>query len=57
MNKSELIELAAPLCKTCNTPTQRLEQTWHRDEDGKWRAVSHLVCANHHRQIVEPFHD
>jgi len=54
---ADLNALAAPLCRECGAPVQRVEHVWHLDEDGIWRVVAATVCARGHRVIVEPAGD
>jgi hypothetical protein len=54
MRRDELIALASPPCHDCGQPVQRLEQRWHRDEDGNWRLGCVMVCANKHRVVAVP---
>ena len=54
MRRDEMIALASPPCHDCGLPVQRVEQRWHLDEDGNWRVVGVMVCADRHRLLVVP---
>jgi hypothetical protein len=54
MDRYALFEQALPACRECGAPVQRVEHSWHVDEDGVWRLRCFMVCANRHRVVVEP---
>jgi hypothetical protein len=54
MDRAELVALASPRCHECGESVQRVEMRWHEDEDGVWRQVAHMVCADGHRGLVSP---
>lgn len=52
---AEFAARLSPACGDCGGPVQRVEMTWHLDEDGRWRCVASAVCADGHRAVVQPF--
>ena len=54
MTPRSLFERAAPDCADCGARIQRVEYSWHVDEDGAWRMRGFTVCLNQHRRIVVP---
>ncbi len=55
MSTDPLFDQAAPDCRKCDRPVERVEHSWHKDEDGTWRLRGFMVCANRHRVMVELF--
>lgn len=54
MNRADLIARAAPACRTCGEPVQRVEMPWFLDGED-WRlGPAVMVCAYGHRTPVEP---
>jgi hypothetical protein len=55
MDRTQLIEIAAPPCHECGASVRRVESQWHLDEDERWRPGPwFMVCGDGHRVPVKP---